>query len=260
MTSLEKDKIKEDIKAIKEEGKLRVERIREIVKSAVFHATLELKEGSQEIRSVVKDAIATVIEVLQERGQTVKEEVTASVEGAVEGISSTRRQAIAEAQEKVKQLQEQIESEEQEMTEQVDLVLTDVQDTAQDKSTDIKAAVESAASNIKNSEEVALLQKRYAQLKAQLAIVQANLAGRYGERFEDIQQYLNDAKVWYDKAKEDPEVFTEPAQQKRQEFENKLGEAGTAVARKERQVKQVLKELWTSMTELFSEKESPRHK
>ena len=70
------------------------------------------------------------------------------------------------------------------------------------------------------------------------------------------RKYLEDAKVWYNKAKEDPEVFTEPTKRKRAEFEEKLGSTGSAVARKEKQVKQLLKELWQEMREIFQEKKS----
>ena len=52
------------------------------------------------------------------------------------------------------------------------------------------------------------------------------------------------AKTWYEKAKENPEVFTGKIEEKQLEFEQKLGEAGQAIARKEIQIEQILKELW----------------
>ena len=98
------------------------------------------------------------------------------------------------------------------------------------------------------------MQKRYAQLKAQLAVVQANLANRYGESYDNVSQYLDEAKTWYEIAKENPEFFTEKVEEKQAEFEQKLGEAGTAIARKEREVKRILQELWKSITEIFRDK------
>ena len=86
-------------------------------------------------------------------------------------------------------------------------------------------------------------------MKAQLAIIQANLANRYGDG--NIDQYLEDAKTWYEKAKNNPEIFTEKVAKQQQKFEQKLGEAGTAIAKKERQIKQLLKELWKSISEIF---------
>ncbi|MDY7016197.1 MAG: histidine kinase, partial [Cyanobacteriota bacterium] len=136
----------------------------------------------------------------------------------------------------------------------IDRALEEIKDSSQTRSQQVQEAVESAVSTIKDSEEVAILQKRYAQLKAQLAIVQANLASRYGEQYEDVKHYLDEAKAWYERAKDDPETFTEPLEDRRKAFEEKLGEAGRAIAQKESRMKQVLRELWKSVTDLFRDK------
>jgi hypothetical protein len=254
MSNLLKDQIKTDLDKAKEEGTLRAERIRDIVQVAVSQAVSEIKAGSSEIRSVAKDAISAVIEASQEKGEKIKEEVSASIEGAIAAISSVKRQTIAESQSEVKQLQAKIDAEEEELQAEIDGMLSDIEETGKDKSAETKAAIESAIYTIKDSDEVALMQRRYAQLKAQLAIVQANLAERYGERYENVKPYLDDAQAWYERAKKDPEMFTDKVDQKRTEFEQKLGEAGSSLAKKERQGKQLLRELWKSITELFKDK------
>jgi alpha-L-arabinofuranosidase len=96
------------------------------------------------------------------------------------------------------------------------------------------------------------MKKRYAQLQAQLAIVQANLSARYGEQYEQVKDYLDEAKTWYEKAKEDPEIVTEKVSQTRNTFEQKLGEAGSAIAQKEQKIKHRLRELWDSLSESFN--------
>ncbi|NJL82606.1 MAG: histidine kinase [Chloroflexaceae bacterium] len=252
-----KKNLKEDLQTIKDEGKERYQKIRDIIRSAISATTSELKVGSQEIRAAIKEAILTTIEVFQERGTTLKEEVTASVEGAVEGIAQARRNAIATTQTQVKELQDRIDAQEQEINQEVEQALSDIEETTQDKSAQIKEAIQSAVEVVKESEEVALLRKRYAQLKAQIAVIQANLAGRHGERYEDVKHYLDEAKNWYERAKAEPEVFIESADRQRQEFEGKLNEAGAAAARKERQLKGVLRELWHSLNALF-EKNKPQ--
>lgn len=249
-----KTQITADLQKAKEEGKLRSERIREIVQAAVAQATSEIKEGSSEIRLIVKDAVSTVIDNLKERGGEIKEEITASIEGAIEGISTSRRQSIAKNQAEVKQLQAQIDAEEYELQDQIDKALKDIEETGKDTPPGIKTSIESAINSLKDSEEVSLMQKRFAQLKAQLAVVQANLAARYGERYEDVQKHLDDAKNWYDRTQPQAEVVADQVKQKRTEFENKLGEAGAALARKEQRVKQLLKELWQSITDIPHEK------
>lgn len=249
-----KTQITEELQKAKEEGKVRSERIREIVKSAVSQATSELKEGSGEIRLIIKDAVSTVIDNLKEKGEELKEEVTASIEGAIEGFSSSRRQSIAKTQAEVKQLQAQIDNEENELQTQIDKALIDIEATGQEASPSIKTSIEAAINSLKDTEEAALMRKRYAQLQTQLAVLQANLAARYGERGEEVKKHLDDAKTWYERAHIQAESTAEQVKDKRAEFEIKIGEAGTALAKNEKRVKQLLQELWKAVTDGFHEK------
>lgn len=250
-----KEKIIADLQKAKDEGSLRAEKIREIVKNAVSQTTEEVKTGSLEIRTLVQDVVSAVVEFFQEKGGEIKEEITASIQGAIEGISSLRRKAISQNQSQIQQLEGKIEDEQTQIQQEIDTVLDSLEETGKTQTIDVKKAIESATNTIKDSEELALLQKRYAQLKAQLAIVQANLSERYGEQIEDVKKYLDDAQKWYDRAKEQPHVFTDKVEQKRTEFETKLGEAGTAIAKKEREIKNILQELWHSLSEIFRDKD-----
>ncbi|MBE9005543.1 histidine kinase [Fortiea sp. LEGE XX443] len=250
-----KEQIQTDLKQVKETGQLRTERVREIVKSAVSQVASELKEGSVELRTLVRDAVSAVIENLQEKGNEVKEDVTASIEGALEGVNRKRHESIVQTQSELQRLQTLLDSEEEKLQQDVDVILAEIQETGTDKTADTKNVIDSAVSAIKDSDEVSLLKKRYAQLQAQLAIVRANLAARYGGRSEEIQNYLNDAKTWYDQARPQAEVVATQVAQKRSQLEDKLGEAGTAIARKEFQLKQTLRELLLATADLFKEKE-----
>jgi hypothetical protein len=259
MASNIKEQIQTDLQQAKATGQLRTERIREIVKSAVSQVATEFKEGSSELRSLVKDAVSAVIENLQDKGSEIKDEVTASIEGALEGVNSKRHEAISHTQNELKKLQAQLDHEEEKLQQDVDGILTEIEQTGQEKSTGIKNAIESAINAIKDSEEIALLKRRYAQLQAQLAIIKANLAARYGGRSQDVQNYLEDAKDWYNQARPQAEVIATKVGESSSQLEAKLGEAGTSIARKERQIKQVLRELLLTAADLFKEKE-PTHK
>lgn len=254
MEESRKDKIISNLQQAKQTGQLKTENIRDIVKTAVSEAVAEVKEGKAEINSLVQEAIAAVVEIFQDKKGEIKEEVTGAIEGAIEGISSARREAISSTQSEIKTLEVQVEQEEAQLQQEIEVVLKDIQTESKDNSTQVKEAIAEAIRNLENSEEVALLQKRYAQLKAQLAIVQANLASRYGESYGNVSQYLDDAKSWYEKARENPEVFTGKIEERQQEFEQKLGETGVAIAKRERQVKQLLKELWKSISEVFRDR------
>lgn len=251
-----KEQIQTDLKQAKETGQLRTERIREIVKAAVSQVASEFKEGSVEIRTLVRDAVSAVIENFQEKGTEIKEEVTASIEGALEGVNRQRHENIIQTQSELQRLQAQLDSEEEKLQQDVDVILAEIQETGTGKTADTRNVIDSAVSAIKDSDEVSLLRKRYAQLQAQLAIVRANLAARYGGRSEEIQNYLEEAKTWYNQARPQAEVVATQVAQKRSQLEAKLGEAGTAIARKEHQLKQTLRELLLATADLFKEKDT----
>ena len=257
MDESRKEKIVNNLQQAKQTGQLKVENIRDIVRQAVSEAVSEVKTGRAEINSLVQEAIAAVVEIYQDKKGEIKEEVTASVEGVIEGISQVKREAISQTQTEIQTLEVKAEAQEAELQQEIDSALETIKTDSQDKSEQVKEAIASAVENVKNSEEVALLQKRYAQLKAQLAIVQANLSSRYGENYGDVGKYLDEAKAWYEKAKENPEAFTGKIEAKQQEFEQKLGLTGTAIAKKEKQVKQLLKELWHSISEIFRDHQKP---
>jgi hypothetical protein len=250
-----KDTIKAEIELVKETGQQRAERIREIVKSAVSQVGSELKSGSTDFRILVREAVSAVVENLQEKGGELKEEVTASIEGALEAVNSKRHETIAKTQAEVKQLQAKIDEEEDKIQEDVQGILAEIKETGTEKSTQVTTAIAAAIETIKNSDEFELLKKRYAQLQAQLAIVQANLAAQYGGRDKQVKDYLDDAQKWVVQARPRAEVAAENLKEKHEQLDSKLGEAGGVLARKEQQVKQVLKELLMTATSFFKDKE-----
>lgn len=254
MSDSRKERIVADLQRAKETGELKTEKIREIIKNAIAEAVTEVKEGRSEITNLIQDAIAAVTETTKETGSEIKENVTASIQGAIDGIGEARRQKIAQTQSEITTLEAQVVEEERELQQEIDEALSEVKTKSETQSDKVKEAIAEAIVNISNSEEFALLQKHYARLKAQIAVLQANLANRYGEQYEEVGKYIEDAKNWYGKAKEDPEVFTEPVKRKRAEFEEKLSQSGSAAARKEKQLKQILLELWHEIKEIFQEK------
>ena len=252
-----KERINTDLNQAKELGQLKTERIREIVSSSVFQVSSEFKSASSDIRLIVKDAVSAVIENLQEKTGDIKEEITASIEGAIEGISSWRRQSIAKTQAEVKQLQNKIDTEEEQLQQEIDRLLTEVEEAGKDKSPSIKASIESAVNTLKNSEEMASMQKRYAQLQAQIELLRANLTARYGGRYEEVKEHLDSAKKWYSKTRTQVEPVVDQAEQKRSQLEERIGDAGTALAKNERRLRQILSELLHSASEILREKETP---
>ncbi len=244
-----KDKIKADLQKVKEEGTLRSGRIKKIFSAAISQSISEFKEGSGELGYIIRDTFATLLENVKEKGQNTKEEVTASIEGMIEGISHSQREAIAKTKSEIQKLQTRLDEDENQLQSTVEEALTEIEAVSEKTSSDVRSIVSTAVENIKNSEEVELMKKRYAQLQAELSVLQANLAARYGEPYEEVKQHLDNAKTWYENTKEKSEKKGSTlVQAKQTEFENKMSEAGAAVARKEKELKRILKELWYSLT------------
>jgi hypothetical protein len=221
MADLKRD-LSSSLQRARESGKLHSDKLREIVRDAVSRAVAEVKEGSDEIGSIARTTLTTVTETLHDRGTELKEDIAASVEGIVQGIEDSKRQLIARES-----------------------------DNTPEASPRWKAAIDEAIDDPGDREEVARLQQEYASLKTRLAIVRANLAERYGYGSEEIKKHLDEAREWYENARDNPEIVTEPIARKHRDFEEKLAEAGTSVARKEREIKQQLRDLWQAIGELF---------
>lgn len=252
-----REQIRSELREAKAAGQLRSGRIREIVRAALSQVRTEIKAGSGDIRIIAKDTINAVSENLQEKGSEIKEEITAAIEGFIEGYSSARRQSIAKNQAEVKQLQSKIDTQEDELQQEIDRLLVDVEEAGKDSSPNLKASIESAINAFKNSEEFALLKKRYAQLQAQAAILRANLAARYGGRYEEIREYLEEAKNWNNRTSTKAEVEVGTSEARRSQLEEKLREAGEALAKKERQIRKILSDLLHIAGDLLREKEPP---
>lgn len=250
-----KEQITTELEEAKATGQLRSGRIREIVQSAVSQVTSEFKAGSSDIRVIVKDAVSAVSESLKERGGEIKEEVTATIEGAIEGISSLRRKSIAKTQAEVKQLQDKVDTQEEELQQEITRLLSDVEEDVKDTSPKLKASIEAAINTLRNSEEAALLQKRYAQVQGQAAILRANLAARYGGRYEEVKEYLDEAKAWYNRNHTKTEAAVEQAEQK---LEERLRETKENITKEGGQkLRKILGELLQAAAEVLRDKKPP---
>lgn len=244
------EQIKIDLEQTRSQGELRAERIKSIVQSALSQTSAELKASSKEIAPIVRDILSAVIEALGDKTEPTESEVSAAISGAVEVIETSRRREISQTEGEIRRLQAQVDVEETRLREDVQDILSAIQETNQDQPTSVKSAIQTAIDQLQRTEEVTLMRKRYAQLKSQLAVVQAYLVDHYGDIDEaEVSKYLEEAKSWYQRAKNEPAFFTEKVEQQWGQFEEKLGELGTAMARKERRDKKRLLDLWRSLAE-----------
>ncbi|MBE9167611.1 histidine kinase [Pleurocapsales cyanobacterium LEGE 06147] len=242
MSNSVKERITTDLQQVKEQGKLRAERIREIVQTAVSEAMIEFKEGSGEIRQIVRDAVSAVIDNLKEKDRTrAQEEVNASIEGAIEGVSSSTYEKIAQTQSEIERLQAQIDRQQETLESEVDSALVAIEETEKESSPNLKELIEAVVAAFKEK-HFAQLQEQYVKLKEQLAKIDATLANRYGDRYAEVKQRLENAKNWYDTTRAKTEAGEpDPVEQKRADFEAKAEKAGAAAAKMEQAVKEKVK-------------------
>lgn len=238
MSTVIKERITSDLKKAKDEGGLRAERIREIVKSAVVQAIGEVKEGSVEVRTVARDAIAAVIDLVKERGHEAKAEVAASVEGVIDGIRASREQEIAKTQAHVDHLQTQIDVQAQQLEADVDSALVAIEIEARESPSEFRTLLENLVGTIRESKQFLVLKEQYARLQSQLVKLDENLAERYGDRYgyvkQQLEKYWESATVWYEKNKAEVAAGKpDPVQKAHMDLGAKMAEAGAVVAKKE---------------------------
>jgi hypothetical protein len=247
--------IRSEFQEAKATGQLRASRIREIVQTALSNVRMEFKAGSSDLRQIFRDTISAVSDTFKDKGSEIKEEVTAAVEGFIEGYSSGRRQSIVKDQAEVHQLQAKIDTQEEELQQEIDRLLVDVEEVGKESDSSLKDAIESAINAFKNSEEFALMKKRYAQLQAQLAILRANLAARYGGRYEEIKARIDEATHWYKRTGSKADAGEETATGR--SLEDRLREVGEAIAKGEHQLRKILRDLLKVAADLLRDKDTP---
>jgi hypothetical protein len=84
------------------------------------------------------------------------------------------------------------------------------------------------------------------QLKDQLVIklrtLDTNLESRYGDRYINLKQRWDRFAAWYNAARANSEMpVSNAVEHKQAELEQKVGEAGASIARKEQQIRQQIK-------------------
>ena len=242
MSNSVKEKISTNLVKAKEEGQIRAEHIRELVKDAVKQTVAELKEGTSEISLIVKDAVSTVVAELKGSEKETTEKITASIEGAIEGSTHQRQQALNQRRAKLLDIQTELDMQQQQLDREIADVLIDIK---ADPIDDDSEAINLAVNTVQDRQESGILQEQYLHLRSQLSSLDQKLANRYGDRYNEVKQQWEKTKTWYSQKKAEAEANgTIPLQQKQAEIETNLGDLGSVVARKEKEVKQHLQELW----------------
>jgi len=93
---------------------------------------------------------------------------------------------------------------------------------------------------VRESEEMGLLRKRYAQLEAQASLLKARLATEKEATYEQAHYYLDEAKVWYARAKCEAK---EGVDQRIAAIEKQIDDAKVTVKKKAKEARQGITDL-----------------
>ena len=93
---------------------------------------------------------------------------------------------------------------------------------------------------VRESEEMGLLRKRYAQLEAQASLLKARLATEKEATYEQAHYYLDEAKVWYARAKCEAK---EGVDQRIDAIEKQIDDARVTVKKKSKEARQGITDL-----------------
>lgn len=274
-----KEKMTADFEKVKSAGGVRVDRIRQIFQDALTQTVTELKQGTHEIGSIAKESTSTLVEGLKDNQKNAKPETVIPVEVEIQGDDKVNEVVKSESTEDIKEVPADFELIQPELiqpeliqpdAEQFNINVTDQPTPADQPSEEptpsrdhtsvesfaasLKALAEQIMHSLQSGEAKAAVQPQIDKLKALLGILDTKLAAQYGERYDAFKQEFNQdmgkAKTWYDHLRADADAqgmnFFE---YKQAELVIKMGEAGVAIAQKETKIKQLVKELWQTVTQ-----------
>lgn len=209
-----KDQLTDDLQKAKTAGKTRATRIKEIFQTATTAAVTEIKTGSEEVRSIAKDTVQSVM-------GNIHDDLDAQLH---QNLTETQPDTSASPTPvSLKSL----------LTKLFRLVRLKFSTRLQQEYND--------------------LPRQYDDLKQQATKLDAKLTDRYGDRYDQAKaqakQRFHKVKVWYNQKRSAGEALNSSVlEQKQSEFTTAIADAGTAIAQKEQQIQQQVKEFVRSAT------------
>ena len=151
--------------------------------------------------------------------------------------------------EQIVQLQDLVHAAQQAVREETDMAKFSINTLVM--STDER--IQSYEKTIKESEEAKLLQKRYGQMEAKVALLKANQAAKADATGKQAVAYLNESKAWYNSLK------SQASQRWNKELTDmsmRIDEAKQAVERKDKQARAKLAELLERAAAMLKDEDS----
>ncbi len=204
--------------------------------TALKHETATRLALAQAKASALKAKIALEIDKSPEKAKQALTEAEGYLAEAKTSASQWAGQGIAKLQTETHEAKKALTDNAREAKRKLDALISHTGDQ-----------LKAYRTQIKESEKVNLLRKRYAQLEAQAAILKARLAAEKAETYEQAQLYLEEAKGWYTRTKSRAE---DASRRQLVAMEKRIDEAGVVLKEKGKQARNKLSDLIIQAGEL----------
>jgi len=192
--------------------------------------------------SVLKAKIALELEQSPERAKQALAEAEAYLAEAKAGASQSAVRKISELENEARIVRGSVAGDVKKVRGKLDALIAHTGET-----------LDSYGTRIRESEEIDLLRKRYAQLEAQAALMKARIAAEKEETYEQAQAYLEDARTWYAISKSRAK---KAGLHRLEEMDKGIDAAKTTLKEKGRQARKRLSDLLMQAADMIEVKET----
>jgi len=192
--------------------------------------------------AALKAQIALEIEKSPERAQQALLNAENHLQQAKSSASEVTKEQVAQLQGKVKTAQQAVRDETDKARSDINALVLSTEEH-----------IQSYEETIKETEEAKLMKKRYRQLQAKAALLQANLAAKTDTAEGKVAAYLEESKAWYDS------LMVKASQRREKELADmtaRIDDAKQAVKNKDKQARAKLAELLELAVAMLEDEES----
>lgn len=185
--------------------------------------------------------IAFEIDKSPERAQQALQDAESYLKQIKDSSSKATMDEIAQLQDKIQVAQQAVREEANDAKSRISNVVISIDER-----------IQSYGQTIQESEEAKILKKRYAQLEANAALLQANLAEKSDTTRKQVANYLDESRAWYQGMK----AKTSQRWNKNiEDMSTRIDQAKKAVERKDKQARAKLAELLDRASQMLKDEE-----
>lgn len=204
--------------------------------TASRYALLQAKSAA------LKARIAMEIDKSPERAQQALQDAENYLQQAKASFSKATSEQIAQLQDKAQTAQQAVREKADNAKSSINTLVMSTEER-----------IQSYGKTIQESEEAKLLKKRYGQLEAKVALLQASLAEKSDATGKQAAAYLDESKAWYESLKLQA---SQRYDKELTDMSTRIDEAKQAVKRKDKQTRAKLAELLEQAAAMLKDEEA----